>query len=133
MGMPAEDELTSILQRIDRGDSNAVAQLYPIVYEQLRKKARQLMANERGNHTLQPTALVNEAFLKMANGPRAQWQSHRHFYNAASEAMRKILVDYARGKAARKRGSDRVRVELDAVDVRQGDDWTRFVALDAAL
>ncbi|HEV8292165.1 MAG TPA: ECF-type sigma factor [Tepidisphaeraceae bacterium] len=133
MGMSAEVDLTSILQRIDRGDGDAVAELYPVVYEELRKKARQLMAHERSNHTLQATALVNEAFVKMAHGPRAQWQSRRHFYNAAAEAMRKILVDHARGKAAQKRGGGRGRVDLDDVDAQQHEDSARFIALDAAL
>ena len=131
--MSGETELTTILQRIDRGDDQAVAELYPVVYEELRRKAKQLMANERANHTLQPTALVNEAFMKMARGARAQWQSRRHFYNAAAEAMRKILVDHARAKAAQKRGGDRARVNLDDVDIKQRDDSARFIALDAAL
>jgi RNA polymerase sigma factor (TIGR02999 family) len=69
----------------------------------------------------------------MAHGPRAQWQSRRHFYNAAAEAMRKILVDHARSKAAQKRGGGRGRVDLDDVDAQQHDDSARFVALDAAL
>jgi len=131
--MSAEAEVTTILQRIDRGDEHAVAELYPIVYEELRRRAKQLMAQERANHTLQPTALVNEAFVKMARGARAQWQSRRHFYNAAAEAMRKILVDHARTKSAQKRGGDRNRVDLDNVEVKENHDSVRFVALDAAL
>ena len=131
--MSAEVDLTTLLQRIDRGDSKAVAELYPVVYDALRRRAKQLMAQERANHTLQPTALVNEAFVKMASGARAQWQSRRHFYNAAAEAMRKILVDHARAKAAQKRGGDRARVDLGEAQLQQRDDSARFVALDAAL
>jgi len=126
-------EVNTILKRIDDGDEAAVAQLYPIVYEDLRRRARQLMAQERANHTLQPTALVNQAFVKMARGARAQWQSRRHFYNAATEAMRNILVDHARAKSAQKRGGDRARVNLDDVDAKKNDDSSRFVTLDAAL
>ncbi len=131
--MSAEADLTSILNRIDAGDSKAVAELYPMVYEELRRKAGQLMSQERANHTLQPTALVNEAFVKLARGARAQWQSRLHFYNAAAEAMRKILVDHARAKAAQKRGGNRARVNLDDLDVKKNDDSSRFVELDAAL
>src|SRR5258706_2640526 len=133
MGMSAEADLTSILNRIDAGDSKAVAELYPVVYDELRRKAKQLMSQERANHTLQPTAMVNEAFVKMARGSRAQRQSRRNFYNAAAEAMRKMLVDHARAKSAQKRGGDRARVNLDDVDAKTNDDSLRFVALDAAL
>jgi RNA polymerase sigma-70 factor (ECF subfamily) len=133
MSMSAEAELATILNRIEAGDSKAVGELYPVVYDELRRKAQHLMSQERPNHTLQPTALVNEAFVKMAGGARAKWQSQRHFYNAAAEAMRKILVDHARAKAAQKRGGDRARVNIDDVNLKKYEDSSRFVALDAAL
>src|SRR4051794_35500375 len=92
------NEVTAVLNRIQGGDAGAVNELLPLVYDELRRRARFFMGQERGGHTLQPTALVHEAFVKLA-GPAASetaWDGSRHFYNAAAEAMRRILVDHAR-------------------------------------
>jgi RNA polymerase sigma factor (TIGR02999 family) len=106
------------------------------VYDELRRRAGYWMSRERAGHTLQATALVNEAFLKIAGGGDVPWQSQRHFYNAAADAMRKILVDHARRKNAEKRGgASPARVPLDAVAVAAvgGDHDLDFERLDAAL
>ncbi|MGP1309342.1 MAG: ECF-type sigma factor, partial [Phycisphaerales bacterium] len=109
-------ELTSILQAIDRGDAQAAADLLPLLYDELRRLAESRMANESPEHTLQATALVHEAYLRVI-GPdhndEARWQSRAHFFAAAAEAMRRILVDHARAKGARKRGGDARRLTLD--------------------
>jgi len=103
---------------IEAGDANAADGLLPLVYEQLRELAASHMVNERPDHTLQGTALVHEAFLRLVNSEGSQsWKSRGHFFAAAAEAMRRILVDSARAKKSQKRGGDRQRVELrDFVD-----------------
>ncbi len=132
--MPTADSpLTLILRRLESGDRTAANDLFPLVYQDLRQKAAVCLAHERRNHTLQATALVNEAFVKMSGGQEVAWQSRQHFYNAAADAMRKILVDHARAKNAVKRGRDRVRVDLDQIDVAGISDDVDFEALDTAL
>src|SRR5438445_7977039 len=102
--MSAPTQITTVFKQIGDGQREAVGELFALLYQQLRKHARYLMSQECKNHTLQPTALVNEAFLKLAGGEALTWESRRHFYNAATDAMRKILVDHARRKSTRKRG-----------------------------
>jgi RNA polymerase sigma factor (TIGR02999 family) len=106
-------EVTQLLTAIERGDSQATAELWPLVYEELRRLARARMANERAEHTLQATALVHEAYLRLIGDVDARWDSRGHFYAAAAEAMRRILVEHARGKRALKRGGERQQVPLD--------------------
>ena len=133
MSTPAE--VTVVLERINRGDASAVNELLPLVYDELRRRAQQYMGGERSDHTLQATALVHEAFVDLA-GREPNWQGSRHFFNAAAEAMRRILVDHARTRRAQKRGGDRRRADLADVDVtspepaEEGTDWE---ALDHAL
>jgi len=106
-------EVTQLLSAISNGDSRATAELLPLVYDELRRLARAHMANERAEHTLQPTALVHEAYLRLVGDNGAHWDSRGHFFAAAAEAMRRILIEYARGRQAFKRGGDRQRVDLD--------------------
>jgi RNA polymerase sigma factor (TIGR02999 family) len=107
-------DVTQILSKIESGDSKASEQLLPIVYEALRRLARKRMAQERPDHTLQPTALVHEAYLRLVDVDKIQhWNSRRHFFGAAAEAMRRIVVDHARQKQAIKRGGPVVREELN--------------------
>ena len=109
------NEVTRILQAIDQGDLQASEQLLPLVYQELRKLAAQRMAQERPGQTLQTTALVHEAYLKLigtADG-RPQWNNRGHFFAAAAEAMRRILIDSARRKRRIKHGGDHQRVDLD--------------------
>jgi RNA polymerase sigma factor (TIGR02999 family) len=107
-------EVTRILSAIEQGDPHAAGDLLPLVYEELRKLAAQKLAQEAAGQTLQATALVHEAYLRLVDVERAQhWNSRGHFFAAAAEAMRRILVDNARRKQSKKRGGDRARLDLD--------------------
>jgi RNA polymerase sigma factor (TIGR02999 family) len=138
-------DVTRLLATIDRGDPQATAELPPLVYEELRRIARAHMARERAEHTLQATALVHEAYLRLIGNLDERWTTGRHFYAAAAEAMRRILIEHARGKRALKRGGAGRRVQLDegispislpscSVDdlLELNDALDRFAALDAA-
>src|SRR5262245_27506842 len=106
--------ITRILEAFEHGDPNAASQLLPLVYDELRRLAAGKMAQEKPGQTLQATALVHEAYLRLVDGEEAQrWSSRGHFFAAAAEAMRRILVDNARRKQSKKRGGDRVRLDLD--------------------
>lgn len=105
-------EATRILDAIQQGDPQAADELLPLVYEELRKLAAHKMANEAPGQTLQPTALVHEAWLRLVGGQPAQFENRAHFFAAAAEAMRRILIDKARRKASQKRGGDQPLEEL---------------------
>jgi RNA polymerase sigma factor (TIGR02999 family) len=110
------NDVTQILSRIESGDPTASEQLLPFVYEELRKLAAQRLAHEKPGQTLQATALVHEAYLRLVDGANSQqWDSRGHFFAAAAEAMRRILVDRARDKKRIKRGGERQRIDLDAI------------------
>lgn len=126
-------DVTRLLEAIDVGDSAASAALLPIVYDELRAMARQRLFNERSDHTLQATALVHEAFLRLTGGDNVQWSSRAHFFGAAAEAMRRILVDHARGKARSKRGGDFQRISLNAAALLEDNNLAQIAALDEAL
>jgi RNA polymerase sigma factor (TIGR02999 family) len=106
-------EVTQLLIAIDQGNQQATAKLLPLVYEELRRIARSHMASERAEHTLQPTALVHEAYLRLIDDEDTPWDSRGHFFGAAAEAMRRILVEHARSKNAQKRGGQHRCVELN--------------------
>ncbi len=113
-------EITTLLGAIRDGDEPASARLFPLVYDELRRMARQRMASERNNHTLQATALVHEAYLRLVESEMRQdsdWTSRRHFFGAAAEAMRRILVENARRKQSQKHGGARKRISLEESDV----------------
>src|SRR6516165_2647152 len=111
-------DVTRILSAIERGDPSAAAQLLPLVYDELRKLAAEKMANERPGHTLEATALVHEAYLRLVgNGAEPHWNSRGHFFAAAAEAMRRILIGNARQKHALKRGGQDGRVDVDAIEL----------------
>ena len=119
-------DVTQILSQIESGDSSATDRLFPLVYDELRKLAAVRMAHEKSDQTLQATALVHEVWMKMVGQEFSQrWESRRHFFGAACESMRRILVDKARSKSAQKRGGEAIRessdVELLAQDVRPDD------------
>lgn len=107
-------EVTRILEAIGRGDDQAAEKLLPLVYDELRRIARGRMAQERPDHTLQATALVHEAYLRLIGNIDQCWEGRRHFFGAAAEAMRRILIDHARSKRSMKRGGSQRRIELDA-------------------
>jgi RNA polymerase sigma factor (TIGR02999 family) len=126
--------LTRLLDAAAAGDRKAAADLLPLVYDELRKLAAARMADEASNQTLQPTALVHEAYIRLV-GPadQAQWKNRGHFFAAAAEAMRRILVDGARRKRSEKHGGHRHRVDLPDVPAERVVDDEQLLALDAAL
>ena len=128
------DGLTHILSAIERGDPHAAEQLLPLVYEELRQLAAQKLAQEKPGQTLQATALVHEAYLRLVDVEKAQqWNSRGHFFAAAAEAMRRILVENARKKGRSKRGGEHRRVPLDEAALAVDMDPDDLLALDDAL
>jgi RNA polymerase sigma factor (TIGR02999 family) len=126
-------DVTRILSAIERGDQTAADKLLPLVYQELRELAAAKLSNEKPGQTLQPTALVHEAYMRLVD-PQAEqcWNSRGHFFGAAAEAMRRILVDIARSKKAMKRGGDRQRVPLDD-QIETSGRSIDVIALDEAL
>ena len=115
-------EVTQLLLRWRAGDEAALAALLPLVYEELRSLARRHLRHERDSHTLQRTALVHEAFLRIVDQQQVDWESRSQFYGIASQMMRRILVDHARRRSAAKRGDGAQHVDLDAVLLAEGRD-----------
>ena len=126
-------EITQILQAVQRGDPKAAAELFPLVYHELRKVAGQKMAHEGPSDTLQPTELVHEAWLRLAGNGSQQWKNRAHFFGAAAEAMRRILVERARRRNRLKRGGQWERVELEEADIPSPMPDDNLLALDEAL
>ncbi len=126
-------DVTQLLSEFESGDSAAAEKLLPLVYDELRKLAAAKFANERPDHTLQATALVHEAYVRLVGGQQQTWENRRHFFAAAAEAMRRILVDQARHKRTSKAGGDRKRVELTLADVAALGPQPDMVALSDAL
>jgi RNA polymerase sigma factor (TIGR02999 family) len=127
-------DVTRILGKIEAGDPSAAEQLLPLVYEELRKLAAARMAQEKPGQTLQATALVHEAFLRLVDVEQVpRWGSRGHFFAAAADAMRKILVEQARRKGRQKRGGDRRRIDLDGIQISDDTPSDELLALDDAL
>jgi RNA polymerase sigma factor (TIGR02999 family) len=129
------NEVTQILKAIADGDPHAASQLLPLVYDELRQLAAQKLAHERPGQTLQPTALVHEAYLRLVGteDKPVKWENCGHFFAAAAEAMRRILVENARKKASLKRGGDRGRVDFDESQLTAPETREDLLALDEAL
>jgi RNA polymerase sigma factor (TIGR02999 family) len=131
---PAMSDVTRILSAIERGDTAAASKLLPLVYDELRKLAAQKMAHEQPGQTLEATALVHEAYLRLVgNEPSKLWHGRGHFFAAAAEAMRRILVDRARERRRQKRGGGRRRVRIDLEAVLHDPPGDDLLALDEAL
>jgi RNA polymerase sigma factor (TIGR02999 family) len=133
-------DVSRILLQIEQGDPHAAAELLPLVYEELRRLAEKKMANERPGQTLDATGLVHEAYLRLISSPTVSqpteimhWNGRGHFFAAAAEAMRRILIEAARRKGRIKRGGDRARMELADVPMTLGTDAEELLALDKAL
>lgn len=126
-------QVTRILDRLRQGEAKAAEELLPLVYNQLRQLAAQKMASQPPGQTLQPTALVHEAWLKLAGNPEACWHDHQHFIRAAAEAMRQVLVDRARAKLSLKRGGNPVRLNLDEVVLASATPPEELLEVDSAL
>jgi RNA polymerase sigma factor (TIGR02999 family) len=129
-------DVSKILIAIESGDKRAAAELLPLVYDELRKLARSRLSSESPGQTLQATDLVHEVYRKLVDtddGREEKWNSRGHFFGAAAEAMRRILIDHAREKSAQKRGGDRQRIEFDAIQHPAAKQPKELLELDAAL
>ena len=126
-------EVTRILDAIQRGDSKAADALLPLVYDELRRLAAHRMADEAPGQTLQATALVHEAWLRLGGDDQPSWQNRAHFFAAAAEAMRRILIDNARRKNYLRHGGGAERVNLDGLDLAASVDDEQLLALNEAL
>ena len=132
MGIPP-GELTNLLIQVKNGNGDAQSKLIPLVYAELRRIAARYMRGERPGHSLQATALVHEAYLRLAGQKEMSWQNRAHFFGVAANIMRRILVDHARAKQAKKRGGSEQKVSIDEAVLVQPDPPQDFLALDEAL
>ena len=133
MTIASQQEVTRLLVRLTDGDRGVLDDLLPVVYGELRRLAASYLRKERVGHTLQPTALVHEAYMRLVDQTQVQWQNRAHFFGVAAQMMRRILVDHARGRQAEKRGGEYQKLSLDEnIDV-SGDRSAELVALDEAL
>ncbi len=127
-------DISRILSRLESGDPSAAGDLLPLVYSELRKLAAARLAHEKPGQTLQPTALVHEAYLRLVeDGQSQRWDSRQHFFAAAAEAMRRILVENARRKASLKHGGQRHRQDLAGIDIAEPEQPEELLAVDEAL
>ena len=131
--MTNPEEITLLLHRVHNGDRNAESELLPLVYGHLHRLAERHLRSERNGHTLQPTALINELYLRMIREASIDWQSRAHFFAVAAETMRRILVDYARAANAQRRPHPNQRVQFDAVVVYSEDRAGDLLMVDEAL
>lgn len=127
------ESVTSLLAELTRGNHEAVDALLPLIYDELRSLAANYLRRERPDHTLQPTALVHEAYLRLVDQTRVNWQNRAHFFGVAAQMMRRILVDYARARVAGKRGPDFQKLSLDENIDKAVEQSHELVALDEAL
>ena len=125
--------VTQLLADWSHGDNAALTELTPLVYEELRRLAHRKMTGQRPNHTLQTTALVNEAYLRLADQTNPNWQNRAHFFAVAARAMRQIVVDYARSYRSQKRGGGALKIELDEAAIVSPEESRAIVDLHEAL
>lgn len=131
---PKTREITQILQEWSSGKREAFDKLMPLVYDELHRQAARYLRRERANHTLQTTALINEAYMKLIDQKQVAWESRTHFFALAANAMRQILVDYARKKYSQKRGGELEKLQLDeSLTVAANEKTVDLIALDEAL
>jgi RNA polymerase sigma-70 factor (ECF subfamily) len=126
-------EVTVLLSALTRGEEDAAGKLIPVVYDELRRLAASYMRRERPDHTLQATALVHEAYLKLIEQRSVSWQSRAHFFGVAAQLMRRILIDHARGHLRQKRGGEHKKVSLDDALVFSEQQSTELLAVDESL
>ena len=131
--LPRVSDVTHILDRAQSGDPKAAEELLPLVYDELRRLAAARMANEAPGQTLQPTALVHEAWLRLTDSTRQEWRGREHFFSAAAEAMRRILVENARRKRRLRHGGGLVRVDVDAINLPIAQDDDKCLRVHEAL
>jgi RNA polymerase sigma-70 factor (ECF subfamily) len=133
MATPSSQEITQLLLAWSDGDQAALDKLTPLVYAELRRLARGYMFGERPGHTLQTTALINEAYLRLIDWKNVRWQGRAHFFGVAAQVMRRILVDFARARHYAKRGGTAQQVSLDEAVTIHEDRSAEIIALDEAL
>ncbi len=133
MSQPARHEITALLEAWGGGDKSALDRLMPLVYDELRHLAHRYMTHERSGHTLQTTALVNEAYLRLVNWKEVRWENRAHFFAASAQMMRRILVDFARERQYLKRGAGAIQVSLGEAAALTECKSSDLVALDEAL
>jgi RNA polymerase sigma-70 factor, ECF subfamily len=133
MGLPSNHEVTRLLKAWTGGDEEALEKLTPLVYRQLQEIAQRYMAGERSGHTLQTTALVNEAYLRLVNCAKVNWQDRAHFFAVSAQLMRRILIDFARSRGYSKRGGAVPHVSLEEAPSVCNEPDANLVALDDAL
>ncbi len=131
--MNTNRDVTQLLANWSKGDLEAREEVLPLVYDELRRLAASYLRRERGDHTLQATALVHEAYMRLAGQEKVNWESRHHFFGAAARLMRRILVDYARGHRAEKRGSGREKVALTEAIAMSREQPAELLALDESL
>ncbi len=130
----AEKPITQILLELPNGERDSIDRVLPVVYDELRKPANNYLNRERANHTLQPTALVHEVYLRMIGQNKVEWQNRAHFFGISARLMREILIEYARGKNSQKRGGAfKTRIALDDSVNFAGQNELNVVAVDEAL
>jgi len=132
-GTKVVHEITRLLDEAGHGQQHAPATLLPLVYDELRKLAAHRMNSERADHTLEATALVHEAYMRLVGDQDVQWANRAHFFAAAAEAMRRILIEHARAKQGPQRGGDRRKMPMDVLDLAVADDPEQILALDEAI
>jgi RNA polymerase sigma factor (TIGR02999 family) len=125
--------VTRLIEQIGTGDPHAAEELLPLVYEEMRRLARARLAREAPGHTLAPTGLAHEAYLRLVENPEMRWENRAHFFAAAAEAMRRILIDQARTRQSQRRGGGRQRQALEHVDIAAPEPSIDLLAMDEAL
>ena len=133
MATPSSNEVTELLLAWNSGEAAALEKLMPLVYDELRRLARSFMSGERQGHVLQTTALVNEAYLRLVDSSRVQWQNRAHFFAVSCQLMRRVLVDFARSRDYKKRGGGALQISLHDVMVGSTERPVDLIALDDAL
>ncbi len=133
LGYEPMNDVTLVLEAMSKGDSRASEQLLPLVYNELRKLAAARMAHESAGHTLQPTALVHEAWLRLIGDANQSWQNRAHFFGAAAEAMRRILIEIARRKSRLKRGSGMIPVDINELEIAAASPDDKVLLVDEAV
>jgi RNA polymerase sigma factor (TIGR02999 family) len=133
MGKSPSPQITGILEAINQGNAEARKDLFAVVYDELRRMARFKMARETPGHTLQPTALVHEVYIRLMSTEENRWESRAHFFSAAAEAMRRILIEHVRKKMAQKRNRNQRKIDLDETMLAQEPRLDELFTLDAAL
>jgi len=133
MELSGKNEVTRLLQAWSAGDESALDKLTPLIYAELRRLAHHYMVRERPGHTLQPTALVNEVYLRLVDSPGIEWQSRSHFFGICARLMRRILIDSARSRRYQKRAGNAVHISLEEATITGAEPADELIALDAAL